>query len=262
MTEPEFNLLGPLEVRCGGHLLPLAAGRQRALLAALLLNLGRVVPADKLIEVLWGDGPPPSARASLHNYVKRLRKALADDAHRRISTYPRGYLIRVEPGGLDVTRFEALLEAARTAARDGRWEAAAGQACAALALWRGEPLADTGSQVLAQREGPRLAEMRLQALETGIDADLHLGRQREVIGTLRSLVAEQPLREPLHALLMLALYRDGSQAEALAAYQQARVVLLYELGTEPGPRLRELHQQILTTGPSLVAARPAGGSCY
>jgi DNA-binding SARP family transcriptional activator/tetratricopeptide (TPR) repeat protein len=251
----EFGLLGPLEVRRDGVLVPVAAGRQRALLAALLLNAGTVVPVDGLIEVLWNCGPPASARAALHNCVKRLRSALADDARQRIVTCPRGYLIRVEPGGLDVARFGELASAAREAARDGGWESAAGQARAALALWRGEPLADTGSEVLAAREVPRLVELRLQSLELAIDADLHLGRPAEVIGELRGLVAAHPLRERMHALLMLALCRDGRQGEALAAYEYARRVLVRELGTEPGPGLRELHQQILTGDPVLRAAQ-------
>src|SRR5579863_7832972 len=255
-AEVEFSLLGPLEVRRDGVAVPLAAGRQRALLAALLLNAGSVVPANELIEMLWDCRPPASARASLHNYVKRLRKALGDAGHDRIATRPQGYLIRVEPGGLDVTRFGELLGAAREAAGNGDWESAAEQARAAVALWRGEPLADTGSPVLAAREAPRLAEMRLRALEVAVGAELRLGRPTEAIGELRRLVAGNPLREHLHALLMLALYQDGRQAEALAAYQQARQTLVEEVGTEPGAELRELHQRILTGDPSLTPGRP------
>jgi len=256
----EFGLLGPLEVRRDGALVPIAAGRQRGLLAALLLSANSVVLADELIEVLWAAAPPASARASLHNYVKRLRKLLGDADHQRVVTRPRGYLIRVGPGELDVTGFDELLVAARAAARDGEWESSARRARAALALWRGEPLADTGSQALVAREAPRLAELRLQALEAAIDAELRLGQHTKVIGELRRLAAEHPLRERLHALLMLALYRDGRQGEALAAYQQARQVLVEELGTEPGSGLSDLHQQILTADPSLMpgpSARPA-----
>jgi DNA-binding SARP family transcriptional activator/Tfp pilus assembly protein PilF len=254
--EVEFGLLGPLEVRRDGALVPIPAGRQRALLAALLLNADTVVLADELIEVLWGAMPPVSARASLHNYVKRLRKVLEDAGHQRIATRPRGYLISVGPGGLDVTRFEELLAAARAAARDGEWKSAAQQAREALALWRGEPLADTGSQTLSAREAPRLAELRLQAVEVAIDAELQLGQHTEVIGELRRLAAGHPLRERLHALLMLALYRDGRQGEALAAYQAARRALVEELGTEPGAELSDLHQKILTAHPSLTAGQP------
>jgi DNA-binding SARP family transcriptional activator/tetratricopeptide (TPR) repeat protein len=258
-VEVEFGLLGPLEVRRGDVLVPVAAGRQRAVLTALLLHAGRVVSVDELIEVLWQAGPPPAARASLQNYVRRLRTALGDEERRLIGTRPGGYQINVGPGGLDVTRFEELLGAARAAAQDGVWDGAADRAAAALALWRGEPLTDTGSAVLAAREAPWLAELRWQALELRIDAELRLGRHAGVIGELRGLVAGDPLRERWHALLMLALHRDGRQGEALAAYQQARGVLAEELGAEPGAGLRELHQRILTDDPALAVAGAGPG---
>jgi DNA-binding SARP family transcriptional activator len=226
VAEVEFSLLGPLMVRREGMPVDIAAGRQRALLAALLVNAGQVVPTDELIEVLWDASPPVSALVSLQNYVKRLRKVLNDTAHRRISTSAGGYLIRVGAGELDVAQFEALLGAAQTASRHGSWDTAAAESRAALALWRGEPLADVESEVLSLRERPRLTEMRLQALEVRFDADLHLGCPPAVIAELQRLVGDHPLREHLHAQLMLALYRDGRQAEALAAYQNARQVLV------------------------------------
>ncbi len=249
----EFCLLGPVVVRGGGAALPVPRGRQRAVLAVLLLNAGRVVSVGEIAETLWGPAPLPSASATVRNYVKRLRRALGDGDQARIVTRSPGYVIRVDPGELDVARFEVLLDGARTAARGGSWEAAADQARAALALWRGEPLADVESDALALREVPRLAELRLQATELRIGAELRLGRHGVVIAELERLAAAHPLREHLHALLMLALYRDGRQAEALAAYQHARRLLVDELGAEPGAELRELHQQILTTGPA-----PAG----
>jgi DNA-binding SARP family transcriptional activator len=256
--EMEFCLLGPLVVRCGGAAVPVAPGKQRAVLAVLLLNAGRVVGVDELAETLWGAGPPPSARVSVQNYVGKLRKALGKAGRARISTQPGGgYQIRAAAGEVDVSRFEALLAAARTAAADGSWQAAAGQAREALALWRGEPLADAGSEVLTAQEVPRLTEMRLQALETRVEADLQLGGHAGVIAELRQLTGLHPLREHLHGLLMLALYRDGRQGEALAAYQQARDVLVTELGAEPGAGLRELQQQILTADPVLSVASPA-----
>ena len=251
----EFCLLGPLAVRCGGTALAVPRGKQRAVLAALLLRANHVVSVDELAEALWGTDLPPSARVSLQNYVMRLRATLGP-AGSRIATHPHGYLIAVGDGELDIAQFEALLREARAAAREGRWPEAASHATAALALWRGEPLADAGSDVLAAREAPRLAEVRLQAAETRIDADLHLGRHGEVIGELRQLAGTQPLRERLHALLMLALYRDSRQAEALAAYRQARRVLVEELGTEPGPELQQLHQKILDADPALVLTGP------
>ncbi|HEV2451190.1 MAG TPA: BTAD domain-containing putative transcriptional regulator, partial [Streptosporangiaceae bacterium] len=253
----EFRLLGPFEVRRSAAVVSVPAGRQRALLAALLLNAGRVVPNDALIEVLWGHLPPATARASLHNHVKRLRTTLAAAGQHPIRTHTQGYLIKIEPGALDVTRFEALLVAARAAARDGLWDRAAGQARAALALWRGEPLADAGSEVLALRETPRLAEMRLQALEVGIEAELRLGQHAKVIAELLQLVAGHPLRERLRELLMLAFYYAGRRGEALAAYQEARQVLVEELAVEPGPGLRELHHRMLTGDADLAVPVPA-----
>jgi DNA-binding SARP family transcriptional activator/tetratricopeptide (TPR) repeat protein len=252
----EFCLLGPLVVRCGGVEIPVRRGKQRALLATLLLNSGRVVPVDELAEALWGAAPPPSARVTVQNYVTRLRKALGDADRDRISTLPGGYLIRVDAGELDVSRFEALLRSARAAARDGAWHQAADRARAALALWRDEPLADVGSELLVLRAAPPLMEMRLQALETRIEADIRLGSHADVLPELRRLTADHPLREHPHALLMLALYRCGRQAEALAAYQDARHVLVGELGAEPGTELRELHQKILAGDPLPAPGKP------
>jgi DNA-binding SARP family transcriptional activator len=251
----EFCLLGPLAVRRDGVVVPIPPGKQRVLLAALLLDAGRVISLDELAETMWGPAPPRSARVTVQNYVKRLRSALGDAGHARIATQPGGYVISVGPGELDVSRFEALLASARVAAGAGRWDVAAREACAALSLWRGEPLADVDSDALARCETPRLAEMRLQALELRIDADLHLGRHAEVIAELRWLTGAHPLCERLHAQLMLALYRDDRQGEALAAYRQARRLLVDELGVEPGARLRDLHQRMLAADPALAAPR-------
>jgi DNA-binding SARP family transcriptional activator/tetratricopeptide (TPR) repeat protein len=253
----EFCLLGPVVVRCGEVTLPVPRGSQRAVLAVLLLNAGRVVSVAELAEALWGSAPVPSAPVTVRNYVKRLRRVLGYPDQARIVTRSPGYVIRIDPGELDVARFEVLLEGARNAARGGSWEAAADQARAALALWRGEPLADVESETLALREVPRLAELRLQAAELRVDAELHLGRHGVVIAELARMAAAHPLREHLHALLMLALYRDGRQAEALAVYRHARRVVVAELGAEPGAELRELHRQILTHGP--VPADPEPG---
>jgi DNA-binding SARP family transcriptional activator/tetratricopeptide (TPR) repeat protein len=253
----EFGLLGPLSVRRGGMEMPVPPGKQRVLLAALLLRAGRVVALDDLAEALWGARPPATARVTLQNYVMRLRRTLGDASRDRIATHPGGYLIHVTARELDVPRFEALLATAQAAARDGSWDDAAGQAGAALALWRGEPLEDVASELLAAREVPRLAELRLQALEMRIEAAVRLGRQSGVIAELRQLAGAYPLRERLHGLLMLALYRDGRQGEALAAYQNARTVLVEELGTEPGVELHELHQRMLTADPMLRAPAPA-----
>jgi DNA-binding SARP family transcriptional activator len=258
--ELEFCLLGPLVVRSGGTLVAMRQAKQRVLLAALLLDANRVVGVDALAEALWGSATPLSAQNTVRNYVKRLRDAMGEAGRGRISTQPRGYSMQVSPGELDVRRFEVLLEAARGAARNGSWTKAAEKANAALLLWQGEALADIDSDLLRQREVSRLAEMRLYAQEIRIDAAVHLGRQDEVIGELRQHVTAHPLRERFHALLMLALYRDGRQAEALAAYQHAYRVLADELAAEPGTELRELHHRILTGEPAFGTPEPASAT--
>src|ERR1700734_125042 len=168
VPEMEFCLLGPLVVRRLGAIIPVPVGKQRAVLAALLLDADRVLRLVELAEALWGPSPPPSARVTVQNHIMRLRHALGDSGRARIRTQPGGYSIEVGTGELDVARFESLLGGARAAARDGRWAMVAAQASSALALWRGEPLADAGSETLTLREVPRLEEMRLQALEARI----------------------------------------------------------------------------------------------
>ena len=228
--------------------MPITAGQHRVVLAALLLSPGQVVTFDELTDVLWGCTPPRSARTAVHNYVMRLRRALGETGS-RVATQACGYLIQVAATELDVSRFEELLGSARTEAVADRWESAATQAGQALALWRGEPLADVASEVLSQREVPRLAELRMQAIELRIDARLRLLEHGQVIGELRNLARADPLRERLHWLLMLALYRDGRRGEALAVYQDARRVLAEELGVEPGAELRELLRLIHADDP-------------
>jgi DNA-binding SARP family transcriptional activator/Tfp pilus assembly protein PilF len=235
----------------------ISQGKLRALLAALLLNPNRAVSVDELLEALWGVDPPPSARVGVQNYVMQLRRTLGA-AGTRITTQPPGYLIKVEPGELDVVQFEMLVRDARAAARGGDWAKAAAKAAAALSLWRGEPLADIDSDLLTSRDRPRLAELHAAALQTRIDADLRAGLHREVISELKQLIAADPLRERWHGLLMLALYRDGRQGEALETYLHARRVLVEELGTEPGVELQELHQQVLAADPALAAPPDTG----
>ena len=246
-----FQLLGPVEAWSDDAALKVPTGRQRALLAALLLRANRVVSVDELIEVLWGSVPPPSARVAAQNYVKRLRDALGPGRD-RIVTRPPGYLFRLGTDELDVSCFEAEVEAGRAAARAGNWEVAADRAASALSRWHGDPLADVGSEALAVREVPRLTELRLQAAETRASAAIRLGCHADVIGELRQLVADHPLRERLWVLLASALQRDGRQAEALAVYREARDLLIAELGAEPGPELRDLHHQILTGEPDVL----------
>jgi DNA-binding SARP family transcriptional activator/tetratricopeptide (TPR) repeat protein len=243
----EFLLLGPLVVRSGGGaVVPVRPGKQRAVLAALLVAANRVVATDDLAEALWGGSWPPSAQVTLQNYVKRLRHALGDADRSLISTHSRGYQILAGPRELDLLRFRELVAAAHAAGRDGRWQSAAEQAGRALELWRGDPLADVDSELLVHRVVPPLIEMRLQAAEIKADASLRLCRHAEVIDELSQLAAAHPLRERFWGLLMLALYRSGRQADALVAYQRARKVLVEELGAEPGAELRRVQHLVLT----------------
>src|SRR5579872_3314186 len=263
-AEMAFGLLGPLSVSRQGRTIHVTAGRQRAVLAALLLSPGRVLGWDDLAEVLWGANPPSSARVAVQNYVMRLRRLLGDGGT-RLATWPGGYAIDVAPGELDLYRAEELMASAREATAAGAWDVAADRAGQALALWRGQPLADVPSETLSLREVPRLAEFRLRALELRIDADLHLGDHVQAIGELRQLTRAHPLRERLHELLVLALYREGRRAEALDAYQEARRILVEELGVEPRDELRELQRQVLASertpaGTVAATARHNGSS--
>ncbi len=248
-----FCLLGPLVVRRDDVVLPIAPGKQRALLAVLLLHAGRAIAAGALTEQLWPTGaPPPSASVTVRNYMKRLRQALGSLGQDRIITQPGGYLIRVESGELDVSLMEQSVAQAHHTARDGAWEQTVVHARAALDLWRGEPLSDVNLPRLAAEEVPRLLELRLQARELRAEAAIKLGQHGEAVTELRQLAAANPLREHLQALLMLSLYRCGRRGEAMDAYRHARDVLVEDLGSEPGPELRALHGQILRDDPALV----------
>ena len=252
----DFGLLGPLRVRDGTRQVSVSAPRQRVLLAALLLSAGRVVSVDTLAETLWEGGPPSGARGALHSAVQRLRSTLGPAGARLIETRPPGYLIKVDGAGLDIREFSVLAARGHAAAEAGTWAQAASLLREALGRWRGEPLADVPSQVLRDREVAPLADQRLHALAARIDADLHLGRHGEVVAELRQLVADHPVQEQFHAQLMLSLYRAGRQADALAAYQVVRRVLADQLGIDPGPELRLLHQRILGADSELLL--PAG----
>jgi DNA-binding SARP family transcriptional activator len=240
----EFRLLGSLEVAERDRSLVLGGGKQRAVLADLLLHANAVVPVERLIDDLWGASPPATVAKSVQVYVSRLRKVLGEG---RLVTRSPGYVLRVDPSELDVARFEALVGEARGAAP----EVAAVRLREALALWRGPPLADLAYEPFARAEIARLEELRLVALELRFDAELATGRHAELVGELEALVAEHPLREGLHRRLMLALYRSGRQAEALEVYRRTRRVLVEELGVEPGRALQELERAILTQDPAL-----------
>jgi predicted ATPase/DNA-binding SARP family transcriptional activator len=241
----DFGILGPLEVTDHGREPVIASGKQRALLAILLLHANEVVSSDRLIEELWGEQPPASVAKSLQVQVSRLRKALGGREGPLI-TGPNGYSIRVAPGELDLERFTRLAEDGRRALGADDPGRGADLLREALSLWRGPPLADFAFESFAQPEIGRLEELRLAALEDRLDADLACGQHAELVGELEALVAAHPLRERLRRQLVLALYRAGRQADALEAYRAARAQLMDELGLEPTPELRQLEQAILT----------------
>src|SRR4051794_2058921 len=253
----EFRVLGPLEVRHGDRPVPVRGRVQRALLARLVLNLGESVPDDRLLEDLWGDDQPASGSTALRVRVSQLRKALAPgDAEVAIVSRGSGYALEADPECVDSRRFERLLGEGRQATREGRPTEALEVLAESLSLWRGPPLADLAYERFAQPEIARLEELRLDALEERLDAELALGRHRELVAPLEALVAAEPLRERPRAQLMLALYRSGRQADALAAYRDARRALTHELGIEPGATLRELERSMLRHDPAVDA--PAG----
>ncbi|HEV2377098.1 MAG TPA: BTAD domain-containing putative transcriptional regulator, partial [Streptosporangiaceae bacterium] len=248
-----FGLLGPMEVWQGSTRIPVNAPREQALLAVLLLNADRVVAAERLMELVWGDDPPAGTKDTMHTLVWRLRRQLGAV----LVTSPPGYVVRVRPDQVDVQRFEAQLQLGRRAAAAGRAAQAADLLGSALALWRGEPLAGVAAEGLCRMECPRLAELHLQAVEARIDALLALGEHQAVVGELSSLVAAHPLREGLSGQIMTALYRCGRQAEALQVYQELRRALDEELGVEPGSEVRRLHQGVLRADPMLDLPPPA-----
>lgn len=249
----EFGILGPLEVHEQEKTVKVRGDKQKALLAILLLNANLVVSNDRLIDELWsGDPPEGGGQSSLQVLVSKVRKALGGSgAANPIVTRAPGYVVHVETEHLDLLKFERLMGEGRRALEDGAAEPASAMLSEALALWRGPALADFVYEEWAQAAVARLEELRLTALELRIEADLALGRHRELVGELERLVAENPLREGLRAQLMLALYRAGRQAEALDAYQEGRAALVEELGIEPGRALQELERAILQQDPSL-----------
>jgi DNA-binding SARP family transcriptional activator len=249
----EFRILGPLEVRRDGRPVHIGGAKERALLAFLLLHAGELVSVDRLIDELWGARPPVTARKSVQVRVAGLRRTLGEGV--LLTSAGGGYVIRIDAGQLDLHRFERLIAEGRDALAEE--PAAAKQKLdEAIAIWRGPALADFAYESFAQPAIGRLEELRLSALELQIEAELALGRQAEVVGRLQELAAKYPLRERLRALLMLALYRDGRQADALETYRDAREQLVDELGIEPGPALRELQRAILEQQPSLNLTTP------
>jgi YVTN family beta-propeller protein len=256
-----FLVLGPLEVEADNGPVVLGGQKERLLLAQLLTRPNQVVPVEALVLGLWGEHPPLTAAKTLQSHVVRLRRALEPARARGAAgevlvTREPGYLLRVAPGALDAARFEELTTAGRRALADGSVEFAGSLLREALGLWRGRAFEEFLDADFGAAESGRLAELRLVALEDRIEAELRLGRHRELVAELEGLVREQPLRERLWAQLMLALYRSGRQADALLAYQRARSVLVEELGIDPGADLRRLHTAILAQDPALDLPAP------
>jgi DNA-binding SARP family transcriptional activator len=252
-----FQLLGPVGAVSGDDAAIEVSGRKpRALLAVLALDAGRVVPVETLMNVLWGEDPPDSARAGVHSYVSTLRRALGDGVVVRRTA---GYELAVPPENVDLFEFTARLTQARQALAAERFGAAATGLESALALWRGTPLGGVDGE-WAERERDRLQQLKLGAVEDRVEAELRLGHGPRLIGELSTVVADHPLRERSRWQLMLALYQAGRQAEALDSYETARRLLIDELGIEPSPEFQAVHAQILrgeVPPPVLVDPVPA-----
>lgn len=244
----EFRLLGPLEVVDQGQVLDVGRGRQRALFALLLIRATDVVTVERLIDALWNDDPPPSARQILQNYVLRLRKVLGTE---RVSTSGGGYGLVARADEIDSKRAEALIDAGREALRNEQPDQAERLLADALRQWRGDPLAEFAYDDFAAGEIARLDALRLDAIEEHAEAAMVLGRHRELIADLEQLVAANPLRERLRGQLMLALYRAGRQSDALDTYRAGRTALVDEKGLEPSQELQRLERAILNHDPSL-----------
>jgi DNA-binding SARP family transcriptional activator len=248
----EFRILGPQQVFDDARPLALGGPKQRAVLAHLILRANHTVGVEQLVDDLWGDEPPDTARNTLQTYVYRLRKVLGEE---RLEGRDGGYVLSAAPEEVDAARFEAIVkDAKRLSASDPA--AAATRFGDALALWRGAPLDDLGQEPSLRGEIARLEELRLSATEHRIGAEIASGRNSTVISELEALTARYPLRERMWANLMLALYRGGRHAEALSTYQRARDVLIEELGTEPSTELQRLHERILRRDPSLGRTEP------
>jgi DNA-binding SARP family transcriptional activator len=244
----EVSVLGPLAIAFAGVPAELTGAKPRSLVTALALHANSVADVGTLIDCLWGDDAPDRAEHTLQQHVSSTRKQLAaaagsPEGGQVLQTQSPGYLLRVT--SLDAGDFEHHLGAAHQLAAAGRWDDALAAYDAALALWRGPALADVRSTPTLESHAVRLDEQRLGAVEGRCEARLSCGQAREVVAELEHLVARHPLRERLRSQLMLALYRTGRQADALAVYRQGREVLIEELGIEPGPELRALEQAIL-----------------
>jgi DNA-binding SARP family transcriptional activator len=254
-----FRILGPLEVRAREGWRGIGAPKWRALLGALLLHPGQVVPTERLVNELWGADAPLGARKLTSGYVLQLRRLIDDPNGQVLVTRSGGYQLLAAQGDLDAGQFEDLVTAGRKALAHDDAAQAADQLAQALALWRGPALADIPPGPLVSAESDRLEELRLTALELRIEADRACGRDTEVVAELRRLTAEYPLRERLWGELMRALDSSGRPAEALEVYAHAREVIADQLGADPGPQLQQLHRHILAGNQAQAARRPPPG---
>ncbi|MGY1743645.1 MULTISPECIES: BTAD domain-containing putative transcriptional regulator [unclassified Blastococcus] len=256
MSGTSFRVLGPVEIRRDDRLLPGQTARHRAVLAALLVDVGRTVPVDVLADRVWSGQPPASASGTLQALISRLRRELepgtAPGGWTLLLTRDPGYVLAADPDDVDAVRFVRLLRAARELAGRDDVEGARAAVAEGLALWRGPAYADV-SAAFAVEESERLEQLRLDARELAAELDLRAGRHAEIVDDLRELVRAKPLREGLRASLMLALYRCGRQAEALEAYAEGRALLADELGVDPGRPLQDLYARILRQDADLAA---------
>jgi DNA-binding SARP family transcriptional activator len=252
----DYRILGPLQALDGDRALALGGPRQRAVLALLLLHANEAVSSEVIVHELWGAEPPRTAAKALQNCVSALRKALPAGVE-TLRSVRGGYALRVGPGELDRDRFEALLAEGRALQAEGDAGAAVERLRAALALWHGRPLSDFAFDEFAQDEIVRLEGLHLAAVEEKLEAELALGLHAHLVPELEALASRHPLRERLRGQLMLALYRSGRQAEALAVYRDARSALLGELGIEPGRHLQDLERAILAQDPALDSSPTA-----
>jgi DNA-binding SARP family transcriptional activator/tetratricopeptide (TPR) repeat protein len=255
----DFRLLGPVEVRTSSAAVPIGGTKPRTLLTALLLQAGQVVPTERLIDLIWEDSPPKTARGLVQTYVSGLRRAGGDALADVIVSHPLGYLTRVPDTCLDWVQFEQLAAQGRSAASAGNHQAAAEVFRAADALWRGPALGGVSSRALAA-EATRLEELRTTLIEERVTEELALGCHDTLIGELPILVGQHPTRERLRGQLMRALYQAGRPSEALAVFRQGRAALIDELGVEPGPELTHLHAAILRSDPGLAAPTVPGNT--
>jgi DNA-binding SARP family transcriptional activator len=259
-----IEVLGPIRITSDGQSIRLAGQRQRALLAALTLELGKVVPVDRLVDILWEMTPPPTARVKVRAHASALRQAIGQDASAAdgpLLTQPPGYVLCHEGVELDLVEFDELTGQAKEASGSRQSATASELLGAALAMWRGSAFADVRSPLI-RSAADSLEDRRLLACEDKAEADLTLGRSDRVVAELPQWLTAHPFRERMRGMLMLALYRLGCRADALAVYRDGHQLMVAELGLEPGPPLRALHQYILADDPRLLAqsGRPRNGT--